>query len=260
MKERRYQVKQAAKLAGVSVRTLRHYDEIGLLVPKRRSAAGYRLYGDDELLRLQQICIGRELGLPLEAIRKSLDEASFDQRSALKAQRQLLVGRAQTTAAMIRAIDAALSMLDNRNEEAMSAKQLFEGFDSSKYDAEVKERWGNTQAYTESKKRTGRYGVKEWQAINAEQAAIYSAAAEAMHEGKQPGDKSVSDIAERHRLMIDRWFYPCSSAMHCALAQMYESDGRFAENIDKFAAGLHVFLSAAIRENARRHDGKPPIR
>jgi DNA-binding transcriptional MerR regulator len=259
MKERRYQVKEAAKIAGVSVRTLRHYDEIGLLVPKVRSGAGYRLYGDDELLRLQQICIGRELGLPLEEIRKALDDPGFDQRSALKAQRLLLMSRAQTTASMIRAVDAALSMLNNHGD-AMSAKQLFEGFDSSQYNAEVEERWGSTQAYAESKKRTGRYGTAEWQTINAEQAALYTAAAEAMREGRQPQDESVMDIAERHRLMIDRWFYACSTAMHCALAQMYESDGRFADNIDKFAPGLHVFLSAAIRENARRHDAKPPIR
>ena len=80
---RTYQVKEAAELSGVSVRTLHHYDEIGLLVPARRSAAGYRLYDDDDLLRLQQILIGRELGLPLEAIRRSLDDPSFDRRGAL---------------------------------------------------------------------------------------------------------------------------------------------------------------------------------
>jgi MerR family transcriptional regulator, thiopeptide resistance regulator len=260
MKERRYQVKEAAKIAGVSVRTLRHYDEIGLLKPKQRSGAGYRLYGDAELLRLQQILIGRELGLPLEEIRRTLDDPSFDQRRALTAQRRLLVGRAESTAAMIRAVDAALSLLDNRNEDPMSAKQLFEGFDSSKYEAEVEDRWGNTGAYAESKKRTGSYGAGEWRAINDEQAAIYTAAAEAMRAGKEPADESVMDIAERHRLLIDRWFYACSTEMHCALSQLYESDGRFAASIDKFGAGLHVFLSSAIRENARRRYAKPPIR
>jgi DNA-binding transcriptional MerR regulator len=82
MSRRAYQVKQAAELAGVSVRTLHHYDAIGLLVPSGRTEAGYRLYDDDDLLRLQQIQIGRELGLPLEEIRRSLDDPSFDRRQA----------------------------------------------------------------------------------------------------------------------------------------------------------------------------------
>lgn len=261
MTVRRYKINEAAKIAGVSVRTLRHYDEIGLLKPGQRSGAGYRLYGEGELLRLQQILIGRELGLPLEEIRKALDDPGFDQRRALEAQRRLLLGRAQSTAAMIRAVDAALSLLDNRHEDnAMTARELFEGFDSSRYETEVKDRWGNSNAYAESTKRTAGYGAAEWQAINAEQAAIYTAAAAAMQAGTPPAEESVMDIAERHRLLIDRWFYACSTGMHCALAQMYEGDTRFAASIDKFGAGLTPFLCAAIRENARRHDARPPFR
>jgi DNA-binding transcriptional MerR regulator len=261
MNQRRwYQIKEAAKIAGVSIRTLRHYDEIGLLVPKRRTGAGYRLYGEKELLRLQQICIGRELGLPLEEIRQALDDPRFDHRSALKAQRRMLEGRAQTTAAMIRAVDAALEMLDDETGDAMQPEQLFEGFDASSYEAEVKERWGGTDAYAQSSKRTSRYRAAEWEAINAEQTAIYSAAAAAMSAGKPANDESVVDIAERHRRWIDRWFYPCGTETHCALAEMYARDSRFAENIDKFAPGLHIFLRAAIRENAHRHDAGAPIR
>jgi DNA-binding transcriptional MerR regulator len=248
--KRGYLVKQAARIAGVSVRTLRHYDEIGLLVPQRRTAGGYRLYGDGELLRLQQICIGRELGLPLEEIRRALDDPGFDHVSALKAQRALLENRAQTTAAMIRAVDAALTLLEHPGGDTMNAKQLFQGFDASKYEAEAKQLWGHTDAYAESKKRTSSYSAADWELINAEQTAIYTAAAAAMQAGKLPGDRSALDLAERHRRYIDRWFYPCSAARHCALALMYESDGRFAANIDKFAPGLTRFLSAAIRENA----------
>jgi MerR family transcriptional regulator, thiopeptide resistance regulator len=249
--KRRYQVKETARIAGVSVRTLHHYDEIGLLVPQRRTPAGYRLYGEAELLRLQQICIGRELGLPLEEIRRALDDPKFDHVSALTKQRSWLMNRAQTTAAMIRAVDAALSMLENPREIIMNAKELFEGFDSSKYEAEAKQRWGNTDAYAESKKRTARFSASDWQRVGAEQSAIFTAAAAVMQAGKPSEDEAVLDVAERHRRYIDRWFYPCGASMHCALALMYENDSRFAEGIDSVAPGLTRFLSAAIRENAR---------
>ena len=84
---RTYQVKDVAELSGLSIRALHHYDEIGLLIPSARSTAGYRLYNDDDLLRLQQIMIGRELGLALEDIRRSLDDPSFDRRRLLLTQR-----------------------------------------------------------------------------------------------------------------------------------------------------------------------------
>ena len=111
-RERSYQVKDVAEIAGISVRTLHHYDEIGLLVPSARSDSGYRLYSDDDLLRLQQIMVDRELGLPLEEIRGLLDDPGFDRRQALVAQRAELTKRARQTDAMLRAVDAALARLD----------------------------------------------------------------------------------------------------------------------------------------------------
>src|SRR5690606_23922627 len=107
---------EVARLAGVSVRTLHHYDEIGLLVPSRRSDAGYRLYDEADLLRLQQILIGRELGLPLEQIRRSLDDPGFDLRDALKAQRAGLLSHVHETTRMLSAIDAALAHLDGERK------------------------------------------------------------------------------------------------------------------------------------------------
>jgi DNA-binding transcriptional MerR regulator len=115
-RSRTYHVKDLARAAGVSVRTLHHYDAIGLLVPGARTAAGYRLYTDADLLRLQQILISRELGLSLEDIRRSLDDPRFDQKAALLEQRELLKDRVQQTEAMIRAVDVALRAL--RDQEA----------------------------------------------------------------------------------------------------------------------------------------------
>ena len=253
MKRRTYQVKEVAALARVSVRALHHWDEIGLLAPRARTEAGYRLYDDDDLLRLQQILVGRELGLPLEEIRRSLDEPGFDRRAALRAQRRELEARAAHTAAMLRAIDHALAVLDEKEGGTMDAGKLFEGFDHEKHEAEAEERWGGTPELEESRRRTRRYTPEDWKRHGAEQAAVYAAAAALMKAGAAPDGAEAMDAAERHRALIDRWFYPCAPAMHARLADLYEADARFAASIDKAGGpGLTPFLVAAIRANARR--------
>lgn len=260
-RQRAYQVKEVSSLTGVSVRTLHHYDEIGLLTPTDRTGKGYRLYADSDLLRLQQILIGRELGLSLEQIRRSLDEPNFDRRRALLAQRAELEKRAQQTEAMLRAVDAALSLIDAeaspQTGEHMDLKQIFDGFDPAKYEAEAEQRWGDTDAFAESKRRTQRYTKQDWEELAAEQSAIYAAAFAALTAGKSADSAEAMNAAERHRLSIDRWFYPCSYEMHRGLADMYEHDARFAENIDKHGAGLTPFLAAAIRANAARRQSPP---
>jgi DNA-binding transcriptional MerR regulator len=254
--QREYQVKEVAELAGVSVRTLHHYDELGLLVPSGRTGAGYRLYVDDDLLRLQQILLGRELGLSLEAIRRSLDDPAFDRKQALLLQRRELAKRAQHTAAMLRAVDAALALMDGGSDGGnVDLKQIFDGFDPARYEAEAEERWGNSEAFKESKRRTACYSKADWQRLAAEQASIYDDAFKTLRAGKAPDDAEVMAVAERHRQCIERWFYPCSHEMHRRLATMYEQDERFAQNIDKHGAGLTPFLAAAIRENAKLRAG-----
>jgi DNA-binding transcriptional MerR regulator len=253
MKRRTYQVKEVAALARVSVRALHHWDEVGLLVPRARTEAGYRLYDDEDLLRLQQILVGRELGLPLEEIRRSLDDPRFDRRAALRGQRRELEARAAHTAAMIRAVDHALAALDEKGGGTMDAEKLFEGFDHEKHEAEAEERWGGTAAFEESRRRTKRYTSDDWKRHAAEQAAVYAEVAALMKAGAAPDSVLAVDVAERHRALIDRWFYPCPPAMHARLADLYEADSRFAANIDKAGGGgTTPFLVAAIRANARR--------
>src|SRR5688572_30098907 len=160
---RTYQVKEVAHLSGLTVRTLHHYDSIGLLVPSDRSAAGYRLYDDDDLLRLQQIVIGRELGLSLEAIRRSLDDPCFDRRRALLTQRTELAARAERATEMIRAIDAALTAIEEKDMGKVDFKKIFDGFDPEQYENEVEQRWGNTDAYKISAQRSKSYTEADWQ-------------------------------------------------------------------------------------------------
>ena len=253
-RSRTYQVKDVAQLAGVSVRTLHHYDSIGLLVPEARTGAGYRLYTDADLFRLQQILIGRELGLSLEEVRRALDDPRFDRKTALLDQRERLIERLGQAEAMIRAIDAALDALqDSRKKGVMTMADLFEGFDPSRYEDEARHRWGTSEAFLESEKRTRRYMPDDWTALKAEHAAVYDDAHSALRAGQRPSDEAVMEIAERHRLSLDRWFYPCSHSLHCGLASMYESDDRFRRTIDRHGQGLTSFLAEAIRANAARH-------
>jgi DNA-binding transcriptional MerR regulator len=237
---RTYKVADVARLSGVSIRALHHYDAIGLLVPTGRTEAGYRLYNDADLLRLQQILIQRELGFPLEEIKRALDDPRFDQRQALVEQRRRLEEKAHALGAMLRAVG-----------DTMEMKELFGGFDPSQYEAEVEQRWGGP-ALDESKRRVKGYTGADWKRQQAEQGAIYGEAVAAMQRGIEPTSAGAMDIAERHRLSIDRWFYPCSKATHAGLADMYEADERFRASIDRAGEGLTTFLAAAIRANAAR--------
>jgi hypothetical protein len=107
--------------------------------------------------------------------------------------------------------------------------------------------------FAESERRTRGYTPDDWRALKAEEHAILGDAYAALKAGKAPADAAVMDIAERHRLSIDRWFYPCSHELHCGLASMYESDDRFRQHFDEQREGLTSFLAEAIRANAGRH-------
>jgi DNA-binding transcriptional MerR regulator len=244
-----YRVQELARISGVSVRALHHYDEIGLLVPKQRSSKGYRLYDAEDVLRLQQILIGRELGLALEEIRRSLDDPAFDRKQALLEQRRRLLAQADKTRALLRAVDAALATYQPKGAEDMDPTQIFAGFEPSAHEAEAEQRWGGTESYRESARRTKGYTEEDWRRFAAEQAAIYGDLAAAQRAGKAPTVEAVRALVERHRLALERWFYPCSVERHAALADLYEADPRFAQNIDHYAQGLTAFLVAAIRHN-----------
>lgn len=245
------QIGELAEASGISVRTLHHYEDIGLLRAPRRTPAGYRLYSQPEVLRLQQILIRRALGFSLAEIGRALDDPAFDLRRALITQRAELVARADDTQRMIAAIDAALQENETMNE---TIRKLFDGFDPEDYEAEARERWGD-EAYDRTQQRVSRYTEHDWQVFRDESAAIYGDAAALLVAGDSPESDAAMDVAERHRLSIDRWFYPCSYQIHTGLADGYEADARFAESIDKFGQGLTPFLSAAIRANAGRQQG-----
>ena len=246
-------VSEVARLAAVSVRTLHHYDEIGLLSPKERSDSEYRLYGDSDLERLQSILFYRELGFGLEQIAQLLDAPGFSRQEALMEQRALLEKKTANLMDMIASIDASLLAMKKGN--SMSAEEMFDvfgDFDPAEYEDEAKERWGDTDAYKESARRTARYKKQEWEQIANESAATNEAFAALMAEGVAPGDPRSMDLAEEARLHIDRWFYPCTREMHVGLGDTYVADPRFTATYDKVAPGLAKYICAAIKANAER--------
>lgn len=242
-----WKVGELATLARVSIRTLHHYDAIALLRPTGRSEAGYRIYEVDDLERLQQLLFFRELGFSLKDIRRIMTASRFDRRRALLAQRELLREKARRTKAMVEAIDRALERGEgSRGMKEKEMFEVFEGFDPADYEEEVKARWGETDAYQESSRRTKGYGKKDWEAIQAEGTAIFEAMARAMDEGAAATNEVVAALVERHRMHIDRWFYPCSRAQHAELAQMYVSDTRFEAYYERIRKGLAAYVHRAI--------------
>lgn len=257
-----WKVSEVAERARVTVRTLHHYDEIGLLVPSGRTESGYRLYSESDLERLYRILLYRELGFSLEGIGRVLDDPSHDRIAALRAQRALLLEKSRRTEAVIRAVDRTLETM--KRGEPMSSEEIMAGFDAfanaprevrsqqTEHAAEVRERWGETDAYRESMRRARGFTKADWAAIQEEAAAAETHMAELMTEGADPEGTEAMAGAEALREHISHWFYPCSHRMHAGLADMYEADPRFTAHYEERAEGLAAFVATAIRANAIR--------
>jgi DNA-binding transcriptional MerR regulator len=244
---------EVAELASISVRTLHHYDELGLLVPSERSENGYRHYDDGDLATLQQVLFFRELGFGLADIARIMHDPHFDRLGALRMQRRMLQDKAAQLTLMAEAVDVAIDA--EKGGVTLDAKDMLEvfgDFDPKEYEKEAEERWGGTDAYVESMRRTKRYTKEDWARIKGEGEAVNAALATLMDEGVPAYDPRAMDLAEEHRLQIDRWFYPCSQEMHVGLGEMYVADQRFANNYEKVHAGLAQYMRDAIQANAAR--------
>lgn len=240
-------VKDVATLSGVSVRTLHYYDEIDLLKPKRRTS-GYRIYNTEHILRLQQILIQRSLGLSLASIKAALDEPTFDRVDALKSQREALLNKIDNAKAMVLAIEVAIEKSSDLSQETlMTIKEIFNGFNPADHETEAQELWGETHAYQMSQKRTQKYTRRDWKQMQTEEEIIWSDAANAKSSGVTPENYQAGDIVARHRRHIDKWFYTTSSVSYASLADMWESDPRFKNNIDKYGEGLTAWFAQAAR-------------
>ncbi len=238
-------VKELADLSGVSVRTLHHYDFIGLLKPSERSEAGYRLYGRAEYLRLQQILFYREMGISLEEIGKILDAPDFDLVSSLKRHRHDLLERKDHILSLVRTIDRTLEMLSGKEEDMLTEKQLYEGFSPEEIDGikrEVREKF-DPLLVAESDRRVRSMTRAEWARIKEEGERLACALADLMD--RDPSDPEVQKrIADHHRWIEN--FYPCHAEIYRGLADLYVEDSRFRAHYDKYREGLVDFMKPAM--------------
>ena len=240
-----------ARLTGVTVRTLHHYDEIGLLKASGRSDAGYRRYADADLDRLQRILFYRELGFGLNQIKDVMTDGNADAIGHLRRQRAMLLDRIGRLKRMATAVEKAMEAramgISLTPEERF---EVFGDFNPDDHAAEVEERWGDTDAYRESAKRTARYTKADWQRINAQGQAAIEQVIGAMADRKPADSPAAMAGAEAHRQQITDAFYDCSYEIHAALAEMYLADPRFTATYEKIAPGLAQYLHDAIKANA----------
>ncbi|MEU1624313.1 MerR family transcriptional regulator [Streptomyces sp. NPDC020096] len=250
-----YSVGQVAAFAGVTVRTLHHYDEIGLLTASGRSHAGHRRYEEADLDRLQQILFYRELGFPLEEIAVLISDPDADPTEHLRRQHSVLTDRIarlqQMAAAVERAMEARKLGINLTPEEKFEV--FGSDYDPDDYAEEVEQRWGHTDAYRQSQRRTASYTKEDWLRIKADADSVNAHIAALMETGAEPDSEAAMDLAEEHRQHICRFFYDCTYQIHTGIGGMYVADERFTATYEAVKPGMAAFLRDAIVANAARN-------
>lgn len=235
-------INEVAKLTGVTVRTLHYYDEIGLFKPSQITEAGYRLYDENSLGKLQQILFFKELEFSLSEIKEIILNPTFNKMEALKNHKELLIKKRER-------INNLITLVDNtiKGENNMSFKEFdMTEIESSKkkYAKEIKERWGNSDAYKESQKKCNNYSKNQWQEIDKEGKDILKAFADNMD--KTPHNQEVQALVKQWQNFITARFFNCTNKILQGLGLMYVGDERFRKNIDQNGEGTAEFISQAI--------------
>lgn len=233
-------VNEVSRLAGVSVRTLQYYDRIGLLTPEKRSGSGYRIYGEKELEKLQQILLLRELEFRLDEIAVMLSSPGFDRDAALKQQIELLTLKKQR-------LERIISLANDlrKGEKKMDFK-AFDNKDIEEYSARAKELWGGSEAYKEYQQKSSGRSEKEEKEFGSMMMDIFSGFRDVMDQGasSQAAQQKVRELQK----FITEHYYKCTNEILMGLGQMYGCGGEFTENIDAHAGdGTAAFAAEAIR-------------
>lgn len=237
-------VGEVARLSGVSVRTLHHYDELGLVVPSARTDAGYRLYDHGDLQRLQEVLALRATGLPLAEVKAVLDDPTHDRLQVLREQAKRLRDEQDRLADLLAVVEDAIAAADrgDRQEEAA----MFDGTDHEQYAEEAEQRWGETEAWKQSRRRTSQFTQADWDRVKAETEAMEEGVAQLLREGVPADDERTAPFVAEHRRHIDDNFYDCSEQMQRNLASMYVQDARFTAHYDDREPGLAQYVHDAI--------------
>lgn len=252
-----YTVNKLAQLAGVSVRTLHYYDEVGLLKPNKIEKNGYRQYGQNEFLRLQQILFFRELDFPIDDIRQIMNSPSFDMKQALLDHRVMIELKKKRLTGLIKTIDKTLIKLEK--DKPMDEQDLKETYDTfgedtvKKYAAEVKERWGNTEAYKQSMERYSKMTKADMEKYKTDSDIFMKKAAEvSVHGALSP---EFQEIIAQHFDALRTWYEP-NFEMYRGMAKMYVDDSRFTAYYEKYKPGLAKIFSEGMLHYADQNEPK----
>lgn len=244
-----YSIKKLASLAGVTTRTLRYYDEIGILKPARVNSSGYRIYGQHEVDRLQQIMLYREMGVALETIHEIITQKSFDEISALTKHMEKLLTQRQQLDQLIANVQKTIDYKEGRIH--MSDNEKFEGFkrklvedNEQKYGKEVRERYGEN-VVDKSNQKMLRMTKEEYEEFEQLGQEVLDTLQEALGTGN-PAGTLAQKAAKLHHKWLTYTFPQYSKEAHAGLAQMYVDDERFTQYYDKVQPGMALFLRDAI--------------
>ena len=243
----RLSISEAAKRAGVSVRTLHYYDEIGLLKPSETTPAGYRYYDGAAMASLQQILFYRELDVPLEQIGRILNAPEHDRTEALQKHRTLLLMKRRRLDDMLRLVDETIGGIAMYDERPKPTQADWEAV-KEQYAREAAERWGNTEAFLESREKHAKYTPEQEARISAEMEEIFRAFGAC---GDPEGDEARA-LVERWQAHITKYHYNCTDGILACLGQMYVNDPRFKEDLDKYGSGTAQKISDAIAAYCKR--------
>ncbi|MGN7175829.1 MerR family transcriptional regulator [Paenibacillus sp. FSL R5-0490] len=245
-----YTVQKLAQLAGVSSRTLRYYDEIGILKPARTNSSGYRIYGQQEVDRLQQILFYRELGVSLDQIKEIITAPAFDAADALKEHREKLLEKRKQLDLLITNVEKTIASAEGRT--TMSNKEKFEGFkkkmiedNEKQYGKEIREKYGE-ETVEKSNAKLMNMTQEEHEAVTKLAEEVNSTLAQAMETGN-PAGELAQKAAGLHKQWITFYWSEYSKEAHAGLAEMYVADERFKAYYDKTQPGAAEFLRDAIK-------------
>ena len=240
---------EVANIAKVSIRTLHHYDEIGLLSPSGRTDSGYRLYSQADMEKLQQILFYKMLEFPLDKIHQLMSDPSFDRKVALREQRQLLAEKSTQLNDLLTLIDNTIN--DLNEDITMELKELFEAFPeiTPEMVAEEEAELGHTPQYRQSRERANSYSKGDWLKIRAEVNDINTQLETLFTESVSAQDERAISVINKARLHIDKWHFDCPKEFHVNLTEMTMNDERYRSNIDENCEGLAAWMHEAAKAN-----------
>ncbi|QNK41000.1 MerR family transcriptional regulator [Caproicibacter fermentans] len=244
-----YSIQKFAGLSGISTRTLRYYDEIGLLKPERLSSSGYRIYGDSQVRRLQQILFYRELGVSLDEIGRILDSPGFNAAEALRRHHELLLQQRARLNLLIHNVEKTLAF--EKGEIFMADKEKFEGFktelvkqNEQRYGKEIREKYGDEAVDQSNRKMLG-MTQEQYVRFQALEQELNRALLKAFQSG-DPAGETAQHAADLHRRWLSYTWNHYTPEAHAGLVQMYVEDPRFTAYYDRLQPGLTKFLKDAV--------------